>query len=71
MSNSILKVTVISDLHCIHPSADLDDKNKLQHSTILYSDLLRKDSPPKHPVHSLLQEISVNSGDVDPPFRSC
>lgn len=58
MTSSKLKILVISDLHCKHTSSDLDkDQMRSLNSTILYSDLLRRDVPPKHPVYSLLQQI--------------
>lgn len=58
MTRTELKITVISDLHCKHTSSDLDDKKRSSRSTILYSDSLRRDEPPKHPVFSFLQEVA-------------
>lgn len=60
MQSPLLKITVVSDLHCKHSSSDLDDKKRLIRSTILYSDSLRKDSAPIHPVHSFLQVSQKN-----------
>ena len=59
MADIPLILTVISDLHCKHSSSDKQNGIS-QSSTILYSDALRTDTTPRHPVHSLLQEVEKN-----------
>ncbi len=62
---------IISDLHCMHSTSDFDENKKSARSTILYSDLLRRDTPPKHPVHALLDIISKNGIDFKSDILLC
>lgn len=59
MSDDKVVITVISDLHCKHSSSEKQGSISLT-STNLYSDGLRSENTPKHPVHCLLQEIERN-----------
>lgn len=58
--SSQLNILVISDLHCKHTSSDKTKEDVSLRSTILYSDSLRSDNPPIHPVHAILGEIDKN-----------
>ncbi len=55
-----LNITVISDLHCTHSSSDKTKEGVSLNSTILYSDLLRGDSP-LHPIVAFLNEFEKNN----------
>ncbi len=70
MSTDKLTITIISDLHCKHSSSDKAGDISFS-STNLYSDILRTNNPPIHPVHALLQNINSNKEQFKSDLLLC